>query len=146
MRSLRLAFSFLTRYPVPMGDEDLRPVDSYLARESVSHVLVAELLLIPSGIVHMHDCKGREDRTTSGTHAAKHGGNRHIHPRAGRIGRVERGETETHRRAGGDIQSRRKVFGQCSLPSRKGETTGDDRDFLEGKATLSRLLCQRALA
>ena len=81
----------------------------------------------------MHDGKGREDRTSSGTHAAKDGGNRHIHPRVGLIARVERGETETHRRAGGDIQSRRKVFGQCSRASRKGETTGDNRNFLEGR-------------
>src|SRR2546427_5103682 len=87
----------------------------------------------------MHDGKGREDRTTSGTHAAKHGGNRHIHPRVGLIVRVERGETETHRRAGGDIQSRRKVFGQCSRASRKGKTTGDNRDFLEGRRETIRL-------
>src|SRR2546425_13288049 len=87
----------------------------------------------------MHDGKGREDRTTSGTHAAKHGGNRHIHPRVGLIARVERGETETHHSAGGDIQSRRKVFGQCSRASRKGETTRNNRDFLEGRRETIRL-------
>src|SRR5467141_4321538 len=45
--------------------EHLRTVDTNFTRESVSHVLVAELPLIPGRVLYVNDCEGWEDRTTS---------------------------------------------------------------------------------